>query len=252
MSGATSPAGGGTGAGSPGAVPRLHAVAGPEEAERAGFPGVVRRLFEACGPRGAVHLRLPDASGRRLFELAEAVEAAASGTGGWCVVNGRPDVALAAGARAVQLGRRAIPVEDAVALVGGRIAVGASVHGAREAAEAARAGANYLLLGTIYATPSHPGRPGSGPALVRAARRELERAGLGAVPLLAIGGIDASNAPEVRAAGAAGVAVRRAVWAASDPAEAALALLGATAGPAPGTRRPRERGQGRPGEGGSE
>lgn len=213
------------GAGSPGGVPVLHAVAGAEEAESEDFVERARRLLEACGPAAAVHLRLPDDSGRRLFELAAELSEAAARGGGWCVVNGRPDVALAAGAQAVQVGSRAIPLEETLRLVAGRLAIGASVHAPEEAVEAARRGANYVLLGTIYATPSHPDRPGAGPALVRTTTAALGGAGLGGVPVVAIGGIDAERAAAVRAAGAHGVAARRAVWGGPDPAAAARELV---------------------------
>lgn len=206
-------------------VPALHAIAGPEETETPEFPEVARRLQEACGAELALHLRLPGGPGRRLYELALRLSAGARETGGWCVVNERADVALAAGAQAVQVGRRALPLEEVRRLAGDRLRIGASVHGAEEAVAAVRLGANYALLGTIYPTPSHPGRPGAGPGLVAATRRALEASGMPRAPLVAIGGIRAERTVEVRAAGADGVAVRRAVWGARDPVEAARELL---------------------------
>jgi thiamine-phosphate pyrophosphorylase len=103
--------------------------------------------------------------------------------------------------------------------------LGVSVHGAREAVEAARDGANFLILGTIHPTPSHPGRDGAGPELIRATRDELDAGGFDRVGIVAIGGIDAANMVETFAAGAAGVAVQRAVWEATDPAAAAGRLV---------------------------
>jgi thiamine-phosphate pyrophosphorylase len=87
-----------------------------------------------------------------------------------------------------------------------------------EAAAAVAEGADFLLVGSIYETASHPGRPAAGLGLVRAA------AALGR-PVIAIGGIDAARAREARAAGAYGVAAITAIWHAVDPAAAALALL---------------------------
>jgi thiamine monophosphate synthase len=92
------------------------------------------------------------------------------------------------------------------------------VHSAQEAERAVAEGANFLVVGNVYATASHPDRPPRGPALVR------ESAELG-LPVIAIGGIDAARAVEMRDAGAYGVAAITAVWRASDPAAAALALL---------------------------
>jgi thiamine monophosphate synthase len=92
------------------------------------------------------------------------------------------------------------------------------VHSPREAELAAGEGADYLVVGNVYRTASHPGRPAGGLALVR----DSVRLGL---PVIAIGGIDATRAPELRDAGAYGVAAIAALWWATDPAAAALALL---------------------------
>jgi thiamine-phosphate diphosphorylase len=96
--------------------------------------------------------------------------------------------------------------------------VGRSVHSAREAELAAREGADYLMVGNVYRTSSHPDRPPGGLALVR----DSARLGL---PVIAIGGIDPARAAEVRDQGAYGVAAISALWGAANPAAAALALL---------------------------
>jgi thiamine-phosphate diphosphorylase len=86
-------------------------------------------------------------------------------------------------------------------------------------AKAARdEGADYLLAGHVYDTPSHPDQPPRGPALVEQAART-------GLPVIAIGGVTAERARELRDAGAWGVAAVRALWDAADPAAAALALL---------------------------
>ena len=194
----------------------------------------VRRVLERAAPV-AVHLRARLAT-RRLFDAAAALAPSAARTGGWVIVNGRPDVAVAAGARAVQLGRAALGVRATRRMVEacrGSLAIGASVHDAEEAVRAVRDGADYLVLGTIYATPSHPGRAGSGPNAVTeaaAAVAAVEAAPIGAapaaaeVPILAIGGLRADRIGDVTAAGAYGIVVGRAVWSAPDPAQAAAAL----------------------------
>lgn len=103
--------------------------------------------------------------------------------------------------------------------------MGVSVHAPDEALEAVRDGANYLILGTIFSTPSHPAREGGGPGHVAATARALRTAFPDRTPpLVAIGGIDASRLDEVMEAGAVGVAVRRAVWEAERPVRAARAL----------------------------
>ncbi|MFQ5678507.1 MAG: thiamine phosphate synthase [Gemmatimonadota bacterium] len=206
-------------------VPPVHVICTEKEAARTSFPDDLRGLVEAGRRELALHLRLRGVTDRRLYDVAVLVAEAARETGGRCAINGRPDVALTARADAVQLGRGAIPIAAARAWLGDRLTIGASVHAAAEATAAVTAGADYLLLGTIYPTPTHPGRPGAGPALVRETAAALARAGYGAVPVVAIGGIHSGRIGRVRAAGAVGVAVRRAVWASRDPPAALRDLI---------------------------
>jgi thiamine-phosphate diphosphorylase len=97
------------------------------------------------------------------------------------------------------------------------------VHTTQEAAAAVDQGADFLVVGNVYPTASHPGRPAAGLNLVRAS------ADLG-LPVIAIGGITAERAVEVKAAGAYGVAAIAALWQAPDPAAATLAMLAPWAG----------------------
>lgn len=209
------------------APPRLHVLLDAGRLAGPARPRPVELYRAAAGPV-ALHIRarLPAV---RLFEAARALTEAA-GRDDWCVVNGRPDIALAAGADAVQLGRSALPPADVRLLTAGSdLRIGVSVHGPRRAVTAVRDGADFLVVGTMYATPSHPGRPGSGAAGLAAVVEALEAAGKGAVPLLAIGGVDADRVAELIAAGARGVVVCRAVWEAPDPLEALARLEAALA-----------------------
>lgn len=126
------------------------------------------------------------------------------------LVNDRVDVARVVDADGVHLGGRSLPASMARTLLPGGALVGVSVHGAEAAAEAAAEGADYLMVGTIFATPSHPGRPGAGPEVLRAVVRR------GAPPLVAVGGITPDRVATCLEAGAHGVAVLRGVWEASD------------------------------------
>jgi thiamine-phosphate diphosphorylase len=96
--------------------------------------------------------------------------------------------------------------------------IGQSVHGLEEAEIAVKEGADFLVVGTIFETPSHPGRSPGGLALV------TKVATLG-LPVIAIGGMTPDRAKDVRAAGGYGVAAIRALWHAPDPAAATLAML---------------------------
>lgn len=199
-------------------VPRLHVIVPDEIGSDPGFRRTARELREAAGAELALHLRTVRQSGRRLHELASAAAGDARRHGGWCVVNERVDVVLTAGAQAVELGWGALPLGEVRALLGDDFAVGVSVHAAAEAREAERGGATFLLLGTIFSTPSHPGREPAGVELVEACR-ELER------PIVAIGGMAPERVPEVVAAGAHGVATLRGVWGAPSPVAAVERFL---------------------------
>lgn len=204
-------------------LPRVHVLVSETEVEGPDGMGRVGPLLERAGPL-AVHLRarLP---ARRLYELA-AEMTRRTPRGSWSFVSGRPDIAVAAGARGVQLGRGALGAEGArrVARASGRaLWIGVSVHRVEEAVAAARSGADHLVLGTIYRTPSHPGRRGRGPGFLSevAERLAAERF---PVPILAIGGVTPERIPELAGAGARGVVVRRSVWGSEDPAAAAASL----------------------------
>jgi thiamine-phosphate diphosphorylase len=197
-------------------LPRLHAItdaavlAAPDFAARAA-------AIAAAGSVVALHARDRSSGGAALARVALRLVALARPPEAAVFVNARPDVARAADAQGVQLGGGDLrPAEARASFPRGWI--GRSVHSPREAEVAAGEGADYLVVGNVYQTASHPGRPGGGLALVRDAAR------LG-LPVIAIGGIDARRAAEVRNEGAYGVAAITALWWAADPAAAALALL---------------------------
>ena len=170
-------------------------------------------MQDRCGPRLALHLRLRRTPVRRMLELAEQLEEGAVETDGWLVVNRRLDVALVAGAHAVQLGRGALPIAAVREVAGDSVALGASVHDLPTADRRRREGADYLLAGAVYETPSHPGVTPAGLTLI-------ERLSPMDVPVIAIGGVTTERVPEVCGAGAVGVAVIRAAWSAPDPVAA--------------------------------
>jgi thiamine-phosphate pyrophosphorylase len=136
------------------------------------------------------------------------------------VVNDRPDLAIACAADGVHLGQDDGAVEAARSLVGEDLLIGLSTH-SPEQVDATRdlAGQlDYIAVGPVFATPTKPEYPPVGTELVAHAAAQA------ALPFFAIGGIDPGNAGEVTAAGAARIAVVRAIRDADDPAEAARAL----------------------------
>jgi thiamine-phosphate pyrophosphorylase len=168
-------------------------------------------------PRGAAAVQLRDRSlsARALLEAARKLIALARPLGAPVLINDRADVALAAGADGVHLPARGLSAADARALLGPTAVIGVSCHKGDEVAAAARGGADFCVFGPIFKTPGKSA-VGLG-ALAEAARAAP-------LPLLAIGGIEASNAAACLDAGAAGVACIRAVLDARDPAAAAIAL----------------------------
>ena len=97
--------------------------------------------------------------------------------------------------------------------------VGRSVHSVAGAREAQEAGADYLMVGTIFPSPSKPGVPPAGVALLEAVGAQVD------LPILAIGGVTAQNAAQVIRTGAWGAAVISAILDSPSPGVAARELL---------------------------
>ena len=172
-----------------------------------------------CGGIRAVQLRERECSTRELVLLARVLRELTSRHGAALLVNDRVDVALACDADGVHLPGHSFAVAEARRLLGPRRLIGVSTHAPAEIATAAAAGADFTVFGPIYDTPAKRafGAP-LGLTALAAARAASQ------LPLLAIGGIDSGRVGEVRAGGADGVAVIRAVLAADDPAAAARLL----------------------------
>ncbi len=166
------------------------------------------------GGAHAVQLREKDLSAAALYELAAPLYAALRGRA-LLLVNGRIDVALAIGADGVHFPERGLPAKQARDMAKDvcRI-IGRSVHSPEAAVAAEADGADYLQVGTIFETASKPGRPAAGLSLLREVRDAVS------IPIIAVGGIDASNAAGVIAAGADGIAVIGAIMDADDPRQA--------------------------------
>jgi thiamine-phosphate diphosphorylase len=197
-------------------LPRLHAVTDATVLDTPDF-AIRAAAIAAAGSAVALHARDRSANGARLAQVALRLVALARPPEAAVFVNARPDIAAAAGAQGVQLGSSDLSPRDArLVLRAGWI--GRSVHTPEEAVQAAEEGADFLMVGSVYQSGSHPGRPGAGLDLVR----QTARLGL---PVIAIGGIDAGRAVEVAEAGAYGAAAIGALWRAPDSAAAALALL---------------------------
>lgn len=197
-------------------LPRVHAFTDAAILSAPDF-GIRAAAIAAGGSAVALHARDRDGSAARLAVSALRMVALARPPEATVFVSGRPDVAAATGAHGVQLASGdLVPADARRVLRHGWI--GRSVHSPEEAKAAIEEGADFLVVGTIYETETHPARVAAGPGLVR----EVARFGC---PVIAIGGITPEQAPELRAAGAYGVAAIRSLWLAPDPAAATLAML---------------------------
>ncbi|HUQ48261.1 MAG TPA: thiamine phosphate synthase [Gemmatimonadaceae bacterium] len=189
-----------------GPLPVIHAVTDSTSVLQTGFVDRATRVMEALGKRGAVHLRCSRASGRQFHDIAAALVAEQNRTGCWLIVNDRVDIALAVGAKGVQLASHSLLVAEALT-VGPDMLVGASVHSVEEAVEAEKAGASWCVAGTIFETPSHKGRP---PARIEFVKMLAAAVTL---PIIAIGGVKPENVADLINGGAYGVAtIRGAAW----------------------------------------
>jgi thiamine-phosphate pyrophosphorylase len=138
------------------------------------------------------------------------------------IVNDRVDVALAVGADAVQRTGTSLPVEDIRAIADKRLRIGVSVHSLEDAVEAELKGADWVIFGPVYDTPSkRPYGPPQGLERLERVARQVR------LPVIAIGGITPGRVREALSAGARGVAVISAIIAAESPADATRRFLDA-------------------------
>jgi thiamine-phosphate pyrophosphorylase len=136
------------------------------------------------------------------------------------LINDRIDIAMAVQADGVHLTTTSLPITVARQVLGAEALIGASTHNLIEAQAAADGGADFLVFGPVFFTPSKApyGEP-VGLAALRAVRSAVK------TPILAIGGIKKDNVEQVLATGADGIAVISAIIAADDPAAATRDLL---------------------------
>jgi thiamine-phosphate pyrophosphorylase len=181
---------------------------------------LLQRVLTAAAP--AIQLRERDLSARELVTLAREVQAVTVSRRSQLLINDRIDVALALEGVGVHLRSNSLPVSVARQLLGGQRLLGISVHAVEEGLSAQSQGADYIVLGPIYETPT---KQMFGPPL---GIHTLEKAcRLVRIPIIGIGGVTAARAREMRHAGAFGVAVVTAVLGAADVESATHELLDA-------------------------
>jgi thiamine-phosphate pyrophosphorylase len=148
-----------------------------------------------------IQIREPDLADGALLRLVSLAVEAARGTRARILVNDRADIAMAAGAHGVHLRGDSAPAPRVRAIVPVGFLIGRSVHGAEEAVRVAGEGeVDYLLYGTVFETPSKPGRAAGVAGLDRVVRA------VSRLPVLAIGGVTLDNIGLLRGSGCAGFA----------------------------------------------
>ncbi len=166
-----------------------------------------------------VQLREKECSTREFLQEALALKELLQSLRVPLIINDRVDIALAVGAEGVHLGQQDMPIADARRLGPASWIIGVSAESVADAMRAEREGADYIGVSPVFATPTKTDTAAplglDGLRKIRAAVR---------TPLVAIGGINLSNAQAVRQAGADGLAVVSAIVAADSPREAAAGL----------------------------
>lgn len=165
----------------------------------------------------AIQLRAKESTARQQLTWGQQLRSLTRAAGVGLLINTRVDVAKACSADGVHLPENGMPIEDARMLLGDKLLIGVSRHDRRGLLTAHAAGADFATLSPIWKVPGKNAPLG------------LETLGrlTGACPLpvLALGGIAADSIPQVIAAGAHGVAVCRAIYAAASPERALHRLL---------------------------
>jgi thiamine-phosphate pyrophosphorylase len=168
----------------------------------------------------AIQLRDKDAGTGELLPLARRLRERCRAHGALFLVNDRLDLALACGADGVHVGQDDLPAAGIRAVSPPGFLIGVSAETPELAIQARADGADYIGCGPVWPTDS---KADAGDAIGVAGVASVARAVR--IPVVAIGGITPERVPELLDAGAAGVAVIRAVLAASDPSAAVRDLL---------------------------
>jgi thiamine-phosphate pyrophosphorylase len=167
--------------------------------DKGALPGVLRQAIDAG--INLVQVRERDLGPRDLADLVRGAVSYARGTRTLITVNDRLDVAWVVGAAGVHLGSHSLPTARVRAVVTAEFLIGVSCHSVQDVLDADSAGANYVLLGPIFETPSKLvyGAPLGLSVLREAVARTT-------IPIYALGGVTVERAVQCLKAGAAGIA----------------------------------------------
>lgn len=197
-------------------LPRLYVVT---DWHQTGEDEFLQILGDIIPERGMmIQIRERDLGTRELLQFVEAVYRLARPFRVPCLINDRVDLVLATGAAGVHLRADSMPTKEARKCLGAGYLIGKSVHSAEEVVQSEQEGADFVVLGPVYETPSK--RQYGPPLGVRVIHEASERC---TIPVYAIGGMTPARVENVMAAGAAGVAVVSSIFQAASPREAVTA-----------------------------
>jgi thiamine-phosphate pyrophosphorylase len=167
-----------------------------------------------AGGADTIQLRQKEGATRTMIETALQMKRLCEEAGVIFIVNDRIDVAIAAKADGVHLGQNDFPIPLARELLGEKSIIGGSAATLEEARICLAEGADYVGFGPVYPTTSKDDAgPVSGLGLLKEVVRSIP------LPIIAIGGVDSRNTPDVIKAGARGIAVISAVCCRENPEE---------------------------------
>lgn len=186
-------------------IPRIHVITDDWVLSRDDFHARAREVLDVGFPV-ALHIRGPQTTGDCLVGLASQLRKQKFYSGIKILINDRIDVALCIDLDGVHIGHRSLLPAEARKLLGPDSLLGVSVHGAEEAIEAVKGGADFLFVGAIWETLSHPGEVGMGLDLIRDVKDVVS------VPIVGIGGITPARTSSIIDAGGHGIAAIRGIW----------------------------------------
>jgi thiamine-phosphate pyrophosphorylase len=182
------------------------------------FPLLETAQAALDGGADCLQLREKDMVNSQLIELAILIADLCHKKNAIFILNDRIDLALLGGADGVHLGQNDLSIPQARKIAGSQLIIGKSTHNEVEASQAVEHDADYLAVGSIFTSPTKPEIAPAGLELIRQIRPLTSR------PIIAIGGIDETNAHSPIQAGADAVAVCQAVSTSENPQKTAQIL----------------------------
>jgi thiamine-phosphate pyrophosphorylase len=196
----------------------LYVITDKKLIKRAGFIETVEKSIK--GGARIVQLREKDTPqneilnlGRELLKLTRRYDVP-------LIINDSPELAKEIGADGVHLGGGDTSIKNARAILGDEIIIGVSCYNQIERGlNAVQNGADYVVFGTPYYTPTKPEREPTSIEVLKEAVYVISQ-----IPIFAIGGITKENASEILGTGVDGIAVITSVFGSPDPENAAREL----------------------------